>query len=88
MNPNTSGVLTDRADFSYLDGRPTPYGVGQKKRLIKQKEIAEKIIRLSGEIDFAVKRHQQIEMDEKTHRKQTIDSKLKPKGLALLKRNK
>ncbi|GJQ68008.1 dnk [Trypoxylus dichotomus] len=29
LNPNACGVLTDRPDYSYLDGRPTPIGILQ-----------------------------------------------------------
>jgi hypothetical protein len=40
MNPNTCGVLTDKPDYSYIDGRPAEIGVGVKRRLEKQKEFA------------------------------------------------
>ena len=33
-NPNASGPLTDKPDFSFIDGRPTPLGKGQKRRMI------------------------------------------------------
>jgi hypothetical protein len=39
-NPNTNGILTDKPDFSYLDGRPAEIGIGVKRRLEKQKEYA------------------------------------------------
>ncbi|KAK4876660.1 hypothetical protein RN001_009166 [Aquatica leii] len=86
MNPNASGVLTDAADYSYLDGRPVPYGTRQKNRIIKQKQITETIIKLSGEIDFAVERHKQLQIDEEQRKQQIISNKLKPKGLTLLKK--
>ncbi|KAJ8919494.1 hypothetical protein NQ315_002115 [Exocentrus adspersus] len=31
LNPNATGVLTDAPDYTFLDGRLTPYGVRQKK---------------------------------------------------------
>jgi hypothetical protein len=40
VNPNTSGILTDKPDYSYLDGRPAEIGIGVKRRLEKQKEYA------------------------------------------------
>lgn len=88
MNPNASSILTDGADYTYLDGRPTPYGARQKKRLVKQKEIAERIIKLTSEVDFAVERYKQIQIDEQNRRKEMIGNKLKPKGAALLKHSK
>lgn len=69
-----------------MDGRPTPYGVGQKERLVKHKQIAEEIIALSAEMDFAVERHRQLQIEEKNAKKQIIDNKLKPKGAKLLKK--
>lgn len=30
VNPNTESPLTYLADFSYMDGRPTPLGVSHK----------------------------------------------------------
>lgn len=84
LNPNTSGVLTDKPDYTFLDGRPTPLGVRQKNRIIKQQEIAAKILQLSGEIDFAVERHKQNLQLEKQQVETILKNKLKPKGKALL----
>lgn len=85
LNPNANGVLTDKADFSYVDGRPTPYGVGQKRRLLKQKDLLNKILTLSKEVDYAVERHQTKLAQEKLEKQRIIDSKLKPKGILLNK---
>lgn len=87
MNPNAYGVLTDGADYSYLDGRPTPYGVRQKARLLKQKEISDRIMELTNEIDFAVERHQRVIEEESMRKRNILASKLKPKGAALLKKS-
>lgn len=46
MNPNTSGILTDKPDYSYLDGRPAEIGMGMKRRLEKNREYAVSINRL------------------------------------------
>lgn len=86
LNPNASGILTDGADYTFLDGRPTPYGVHQRDRILKQREIAKQIIKLTGEIDFAVDRHKQMMIDEQKRRKEILDNKLKPKGIELLKK--
>lgn len=34
------GVLTDGADYIFLDGRPTPFGMKQKRKLLLQREYA------------------------------------------------
>lgn len=85
LNPNASGILTDSADYSFLDGRLTPLGKGQRLRLVRQQEVKQQIILLSKEIDFAIERHTQMKLDEENKKQQIIDSKLKPKGMALLK---
>lgn len=56
-NPNAYGVLTDKPDYTYLDGRPTPLGIRQKGRIMKHQELTNKIIELTREVDFAVDRH-------------------------------
>lgn len=85
LNPNASGTLTDGPDYTFLDGRLTPYGVHQKRRILKQKELLQDIIKLTGEIDFAITRHQQLQIEEENKNNEILSNKLKPKGLALLK---
>ncbi|XP_022912667.1 large ribosomal subunit protein mL52 [Onthophagus taurus] len=85
LNPNACGVLTDKPDYTFLDGRPTPCGVNQRRRIVKQREITEKIIALTKEVDFAVLRHEQIKKEDELARKKLLDSKLKPKGKMLIK---
>jgi hypothetical protein len=46
VNPNTSGILTDKPDYSYLDGRPAEIGRGMKERLEKNKEYAVSVKRI------------------------------------------
>ncbi|XP_069691893.1 large ribosomal subunit protein mL52 isoform X2 [Periplaneta americana] len=84
-NPNTCGVLTDKPDYSYLDGRPSELGMGMKERLDKQREYAKTIFTLSKEMDFAVERHNKLMQEEKEERQRLLDSKLKRKGHLLLK---
>jgi hypothetical protein len=48
VNPNTSGVLTDKSDYSYLDGRPAEIGLGVKRRLEKNREYAVSRLPCSG----------------------------------------
>jgi len=40
INPMDRGVLTDGADYIFLDGRPTPFGMKQKRKLLLQREYA------------------------------------------------
>ncbi|RZC37732.1 deoxynucleoside kinase-like [Asbolus verrucosus] len=88
LNPNACGVLTDSPDYSFLDGRPTPYGSRQKKRILKQQELTQQIIELTSEVDFAVERHKQLQQEEQRRRQEILDNKLKPKGIELLKKKK
>lgn len=85
LNPNTCGPLTDKADYTFLDGRPTPLGMRQKRRLIKQREIATRIIQLSKEIDYAVERHKNHLEKQEEYKKNILENKLQPKGHLLLK---
>lgn len=85
LNPNASGTLTDSPDFSYLDGRITPLGQGQRRRILRDEEVKFKVIALSKEIDFAIERYKQLQIEEENQKRQIIDRKLKPKGMALLK---
>ncbi|XP_014087525.1 large ribosomal subunit protein mL52 [Bactrocera oleae] len=85
-NPNAFGPLTNLPDYSFLDGRPTPLGSNQKRRLKKQQEIAAKIVTLSGELDFAKKRYARIQAEEAAAKENVIKNKLKPKGHLLLKK--
>jgi len=86
MNPNAEGPLTNLPDYTYMDGRPTPLGQRQKTRALFQRELAQKIVTGSWEIDFAIKRHQKIKDDEVKAKQNVLDSKLKPKGHLLLKK--
>ncbi|EDW46798.1 39S ribosomal protein L52, mitochondrial [Drosophila sechellia] len=85
-NPNAFGPLTNLPDYTYLDGRPTPLGANQKRRLLKQQEIASRIVELSGELEFAKQRHQRLKETAESEKQRLIRSKLKPKGYLLLKK--
>ncbi|CAH2039303.1 unnamed protein product, partial [Iphiclides podalirius] len=86
INKNAEGVLTDGPDYTFLDGRPTPLLQKQKLRMLKNREVAAKIVELSTELDFAKSRHQKL-LDAKERERQTIlQNRLKPKGNALLKK--
>ncbi|KAH8394942.1 hypothetical protein KR222_011731, partial [Zaprionus bogoriensis] len=85
-NPNAFGPLTNLPDYTYLDGRTTPLGSNQKKRLAKQQEIAAKIVQLSGELEFAKQRHERLKAEAESKRQQILQNKLKPKGHLLLKK--
>ncbi|XP_057665912.1 39S ribosomal protein L52, mitochondrial [Diorhabda carinulata] len=87
LNPNACGVLTDAPDYTFLDGRLTPYGEGQKERIKKQQQIKQDIIRFTDEIDFAVDRYNNLLQAEEDRKKAILDRKLKPKGINLLKKH-
>lgn len=86
MNPNTCGVLTDGADYSFQDGRPTPYGTRQANRILKQQDLAAQIIKLSAEVDFAVDRFNKIQHGEEERKQRILRNKFKPKGVKLLEK--
>ncbi|KAL7735426.1 hypothetical protein ACLKA6_019543 [Drosophila palustris] len=85
-NPNAFGPLTNLPDYTFLDGRTTPLGSNQKKRLIKQQEIAAKIVELSSELEFAKQRHERLKSEAQAEKQRILQSKLKPKGHLLLKK--
>lgn len=80
VNPNTCGPLTDYPDYSYKDGRPTPYGVRQFTRMEKQRQYAKRIVQLVGEVDHAVERYDALQKKKQEEREQILANKLKPKG--------
>ncbi|PZC78754.1 hypothetical protein B5X24_HaOG217212 [Helicoverpa armigera] len=82
-NRNAEGILTDTPDFTYLDGRPTPLLQKQKKRIIKQREMAAKIVEMCSELDFAKERYQNMEAEKEQERQSILANRLKPKGTAL-----
>ncbi|KAK7081346.1 mitochondrial translation [Halocaridina rubra] len=73
------GPLIDGPDYTFLDGRPTPLGAGQRRRAIGQVEASEKVIQLMKETKFAIERHQKREKEVKEKRQRIMKSKLKPK---------
>jgi len=85
-NPNASGPLTDNCDFSFVDGRPTPLGKGQKRRIVLNQLRAEKILQSVKEMDFAVERFQQITKQTEEQRKSIVEGRLKAKGHHALKK--
>ncbi|KAM7343543.1 mitochondrial ribosomal protein L52 [Cochliomyia hominivorax] len=87
-NPNEFGPLTNLPDYTFLDGRPTPMGSNQKKRLMKQQEIAAKIVAMNKELDMAKKRYKQLQEQQEIERQKIMQAKLKPKGKFLLEQNK
>lgn len=58
----------------------------QKERVMLQRELAQKIVTGSWEIDYAIKRHKKIQDDEVKAKQDILDNKLKPKGHLLLKK--
>ncbi|KAK6630868.1 hypothetical protein RUM44_003038 [Polyplax serrata] len=87
QNPNSYGPLRFTPDYSFVDGRPVPLSITKQRRLILQKEYCEKIKKLSNELDEELKSYHEAKAREATEREAIIKSKLKPKGIALLKSN-
>ncbi|XP_077274560.1 mitochondrial ribosomal protein L52 [Temnothorax americanus] len=85
-NPNAFGLLTNLPDYTFKDGRPTPLGIRQKARLDKQRGYAARIIKLVGEVDYAVERHARLQKEKERETQQILDNKLKPKGDLLLQK--
>ncbi|KAL0271307.1 UNVERIFIED_CONTAM: hypothetical protein PYX00_008440 [Menopon gallinae] len=79
-NPNRYGPLTQKPDYSFVDGRPVPIGVKAYKRMKLQEKLCERIVTLSGEIDFAIDRYNKKKEEEEMFKKHMIESKLKSKG--------
>jgi large subunit ribosomal protein L52 len=57
-----------------------------RRRLIKQRNLAKKIVQGIDEIEYAEKRYIRLQEEEKNKRQEILDSKLKPKGAELLKK--
>ncbi|KAF6211309.1 hypothetical protein GE061_014426 [Apolygus lucorum] len=83
-NPNQTNALMNGPDFTYLDGRPTPYGSRQLRRMEKQKEYTAKIIQLTREVDMAKATHKRHILEQEQEIQHIIDSKFKAKGKKLL----
>ncbi|XP_063701323.1 large ribosomal subunit protein mL52 [Culicoides brevitarsis] len=86
QNPTSFGPLTNLPDYTYMDGRPTPLGVRQKGRVMKQREYAGKIVQYIGELNFAKQRYQENINAAIQTRQEILKNKLKPKGHLLLKK--
>ncbi|XP_050075939.1 39S ribosomal protein L52, mitochondrial [Anopheles maculipalpis] len=85
-NPNKSSPLTHLPDYTYMDGRVTPFGANQKKRIVQQRTIAQQIVTLSKEVDFAVERHNRKMVEAEENKRKQISEKLMPKGHLMLKK--
>jgi len=84
-NPNRDPLLMDSPDYTFLDGRPVPYGSRQKQRLAKQQKYTERIIKLTSEVDFALQRHQRLVKEKEDQAKRALAQKLTTKGKQILK---
>lgn len=59
----------------------------QRRRLIKQREIAAKIVAMCKELDDAKERYKRLGLEKQAERQRIMEGKLKPKGKYLLKSN-
>ncbi|KAG7177761.1 39S ribosomal protein L52, mitochondrial-like [Homarus americanus] len=78
------GPLINGPDYTFLDGRPTPLRIGQRKRALKQREVSAKVLQLLKETKFAIEHHKKLQDEEQQKKHDILASKLKPKGQALL----
>uniref|UniRef100_A0A182P0L4 Large ribosomal subunit protein mL52 n=1 Tax=Anopheles epiroticus TaxID=199890 RepID=A0A182P0L4_9DIPT len=78
-------MLTHLPDYTFMNGRVTPFGSNQKKRIMQQREIAKQIVTLSKEMDFAVERQERIKAAAEEAKRKLLAERLKPKGYLLLK---
>lgn len=83
-NPMDRGILTDGTDYIFLDGRPTPFGTKQKRKLLLQREYAKKIVELSESLDKAKEEYAKKSEEKCEETKRILNRKLKPKGNKLL----
>lgn len=56
------------------------------KRVMQQRDLAQKIVTGTYEIDYAIKRHQRLKDEEVKAKQDIMDGKLKPKGHFMLKK--
>lgn len=58
----------------------------QKKRMLRQREFASKIVEMCSELDFAKERYNYIEASKEQERQNVIANRLKAKGNELNKK--
>lgn len=56
------------------------------KRVMLQRDLAQKIVTGTFEIDYAIKRHQRLKDEEVKAKQDIMDGKLKPKGHFMLRK--
>lgn len=56
------------------------------KRIQTQRDLAQKMITGSWEIDYAINRHKRMQEEDKAEKQRIMDNKLKPKGHLLIKK--
>nr|XP_045605697.1 39S ribosomal protein L52, mitochondrial-like isoform X1 [Procambarus clarkii] len=78
------GPLIDGVDYTFIDGRPTPLRVGQRRRAQEQREVSAKVIQLMKETKFAIERQKSLQLEKQKIKQQFLEEKLKPKGYKLL----
>ncbi|KAG0714805.1 39S ribosomal protein L52, mitochondrial [Chionoecetes opilio] len=80
------GPLIDGADYTFLDGRPTPLRINQMRRAKEQREAAAKVVQLMKETQFAIQREKQTQQEKEAVKQQYLQTKLKAKGHKLLEK--
>ncbi|KAG5321776.1 RM52 protein, partial [Acromyrmex heyeri] len=83
-NPNTFARLDKQRDYAVCKINKNYYFVMNFCTILYFIDFQAKIIKLVGEVDFAVERHTKMQEKEKEKRQKILNNKLKPKGDLLL----
>ncbi|XP_016910366.1 large ribosomal subunit protein mL52 [Apis cerana] len=79
-NPNNDSLLVNSSDYSFKNNKSVPYGSGQFRRIKKHQDFMKRIVKLVGEIDYAVERHANLIKEKEVQEQKILESRLKPKG--------
>ncbi|EEB13280.1 mitochondrial 50S ribosomal protein L52, putative [Pediculus humanus corporis] len=86
QNTTSYSPLTKLPDYSFVDGRPIILSWRKVQLLEREKQICEKISRLSNELDVGLKNYYEKQKEIENRKQKILDNKLKPKGKSLLKK--
>lgn len=84
---NMCGPITDNPDYSYVDQtlqRPPTYGVGQRRRIIQQIDLAKTIVQYNAELDHGKLKYQNKLKAIEDEKQNLLKSKMSPKGTDVL----
>ncbi|XP_037085791.1 39S ribosomal protein L52, mitochondrial-like [Pollicipes pollicipes] len=84
VNPTARGVLTDGPDYSYPDGRPVQAGTHQVRRATQHRQLMERIVQLTAEVDLAERLHAERTRQAQEHEQHLMRRRLKAKATETL----